>query len=108
MDLLCRLCDRSIIDNEFEYKKYLASLRKENDKSFYKKYTINNINLDDVNKVLNNYISSHNKNVDFYFINCEFVIEFDNNFITNIETINFYNTDIIDIKGYKINKYRNY
>ena len=36
MDLLCRLCDRSIIDNEFEYKKYLTSLRKENDKSFIK------------------------------------------------------------------------
>ena len=66
MDLLCRLCDRSIIDNEFEYKKYLTSLRKENDKSFYKKYTFNNISLDDVNKVLNDYISSHNKNFDFF------------------------------------------
>ena len=100
MDLLCRLCDRSIIDNEFEYKKYLTSLRKENDKSFFKKYTINNINLDDVNKVLNDYISSHNKNFDFYFINCEFVLEFDNNYITNIETTYFFNIDIIDINGY--------
>ena len=98
MDLLCRLCDRSIIDNEFEYKKYL--LRKENDKSFFKKYTINNINLDDVDKVLNDYISSNNKNFDFYFINCEFVLEFDNNYITIIETTYFYNIDIYDINGY--------
>ena len=31
-------------------------------------------NLDGVNKILNDYISTHNKNFDFYFINCEFVI----------------------------------
>ena len=96
MDLLCEVCDRSMIENESKYDNYLATLRKKA-KSFYKKYTINNINLDEVNKILNDYISTHNKNFDFYFINCEFVIEFDNNFIANIKTNYFYNTDIINI-----------
>ena len=34
------------------------------------------------------------------FINCEFVIEFDNNFIANIKTNYFYNTDFININKY--------
>ena len=83
-----------------ECNKYLATLRKENDKCFYKKYTLNNFNLDEVNKIINDYISTHNKNFDFYFINCEFVIEFDNNFIANIQTKFFYDTDIININRY--------
>ena len=100
MDLLCKVGDRSIIENESEYKKYLATLRKENDESIYKKNTVNNNNLDDVNKVLNYYISNHNKNFDFYFTNCEFKIEFNNNSTANIEIIYDCNTDYINIKNY--------
>ena len=33
MDLLCEVCDRSIIDNESEYYNYLATLSKKDDKS---------------------------------------------------------------------------
>ena len=33
MDLLCKKCDRSIIENESEYYIYLATLRKKDDKS---------------------------------------------------------------------------
>ena len=36
----------------------------------------------------------------FSFNNCQFVIEFDNNFIANIKTNYFYNTDIININNY--------
>ena len=68
--------------------------------SLYKKYTINNVNLDEVNKIINDYISTYNKIFDFYFINCEFVVEFDNNFIANIKTNYFFNTDIININRY--------
>ena len=50
MDLLCEVCDRSIIEKESEYYNYLASLRK-NDKSLYKKYTIKNVSLVKVNKI---------------------------------------------------------
>ena len=66
-DLLCRLWDREIFENESELNKYLASLRNPNDKRIYKNYTVNNIDLNDVNKILDDYISTHNKNFDFYF-----------------------------------------
>ena len=36
MDFLCQVCDREIIENEFECKNYIASLRKKDDKSIYK------------------------------------------------------------------------
>ena len=35
-----------------------------------------------------------------YFNNCEFVIEFDNNFIANIKTNFSYNTDIFNINRF--------
>ena len=73
---------------------------KKDDKSLCKNYTNNIINLDEVNKSLNDYISTHNKNFEFYVFNCEFVIEFDNMLIANIKTNYFYNTDIINIKKY--------
>ena len=83
-----------IIDNESEYKEYLATLRKKIHKSFCKKYDIYNINLYEVGKRLNDYATIHNKKFNFYFINCEFVIEFDKIFTTNRENNYFYNTDI--------------
>ena len=50
--------------------------------------------------MLNDYDSLHNKYFDFCFINCEFVLEFDKEFIANIKNNYFYNTDIINIKRY--------
>ena len=100
MDFLCEVCDRSIIENESEDYNHLTTLLKKDDKSLYKKHTINNVNLDEVNKILNDYISSHNKYFDVYFINCEFVIEFDNNFIANMKANYFCNTDIININKF--------
>ena len=103
MEFLCKVCDRSIIENESEYKEYLATLRKKNDISLYKKYTINNINLGEVDKILNDYVTIHNKKLYFYLISCEFVIEFDNNFTANIETNSCYNiNDITKIIIYYI------
>ena len=65
MDLLFEVCDRSIIENESEYPNYLATLGKKIHRSLYKKYTINIVNLDEVIKILNDYISTHNKNFGF-------------------------------------------
>ena len=79
MDYLCQVCDRKIIGNESEYKNYIASLCKIDDKCIYKKYVIKNINLDGVDKILKDYVSTHNKKLDIYFIYCEFKIQFDNN-----------------------------
>ena len=52
MNILCKVCDRSIIGNESERKDYLATMRKKNDKSLYNKHTVNKINLDEVDKIL--------------------------------------------------------
>ena len=98
MSLLCEVCDQPTIENQTEYMEYLATMRKKNDKSLYKKYTIKNINLDEVDRILNDYVTIHNKKVDFYFINCEFLIESHNNFKTNIETNYFHSKDIENIK----------
>ena len=99
-DLLCKVCNRDIFEYESKLNKYLASLRKPNDKRIYKNYTVNNIDLHDVNKILDDYISTHNKNFDYYFINCEFKIEFDNNVTANIGVNYHYNVDYINIKSY--------
>ena len=37
MELFCTVCDREIIENESEYKNYIVSLNKNDDKSIYKK-----------------------------------------------------------------------
>ena len=71
MDILCKACDREIFENESERNIYLATLPKKNDKSFYTKYTINNVNLNEFDKILNNSITTHNKKFDLYFNNCE-------------------------------------
>ena len=97
---LYKICDRSIMEIATEYHNYLATLRKKNDRSFYKIKTINNVHLVEVNKTLNNYVSTHKKIFDFYLINCEFVIKIDNEFIANKKTDCFYETDIINIYRY--------
>ena len=76
-------------------------MRKKEHKSLYEKYTINNINLDEVDKILNDYVTTHKKKLCFYSVRCEFVLEFDNKFITNIQTNYCYNMDdITKIKSY--------
>ena len=37
MNTLCKVSDRSIIENESEYKDYPATMRKKNEKSLYNK-----------------------------------------------------------------------
>ena len=101
MDFLCPVCDRSIIENESEYNEYIATMRKKDDKSLYENYTIKNINLDENDKILTDYVTTHNKKFYFYLVRCEFVLEFDNNFTTNIQTNYCYNMDdITKIKSY--------
>ena len=97
MDYICQVCDRSLIENPSEYQNYLDTSHKKKDNSLYIKYTINNINLDEVAKILNDHITTHNKKLNFYLISCKLVIEF-NNFTENIETNYFCHTDIINIK----------
>ena len=73
---------------------------KKNDKYFYTKYTINNVNIDEFVKIFNDVIITHNKKFDFYYNDCEFGIQFDKNYTANIEINYHYNTDYINIKSY--------
>ena len=114
MNLLCRVCDRSIIENESDYKNYIATLLKKDDESIYKKYVINNINLDEVDKILKDYVTTHNKKFDIFFNYCEFKIQFDNNSTRDLETdcvhhieiekisqSLLYSIEYLESKGYK-------
>ena len=100
MDLLCPVCDRLIIQNPSEYSEYITTMQKKDDKSLYENYTNININLDDVDKILSDYVTLHDKKFNFHLVICEFVLEFDNNFKTNTQTNYCYNMD--DITKIKI------
>ena len=67
-------------------------------KDYKKKYTINNVNLDEVWKFIYDYITINNNKFDFHLVNCECLIEFDNNFTANIETNYLHNIDDIITK----------
>ena len=102
MSFVCKVCDRSIIENESEFNVFVATRWKKYDKSLYKNYTKKNVNLAEVDKILNDYITTHINYFNFYLVNCEFVIEFDNNFTEKIETNYLYNTNhiITKVKGF--------
>ena len=77
MDYICQVCDRSLVENPSEYQHYLSTSYKESDKSLYIKCTIKNISLDELDKTINDYITTHNDKFNFCLISCKLVIEFD-------------------------------
>ena len=91
-DLLCKICDYEIFEDKSELDNYLLTGRKEIDRSIYKTTVIKNIHLDNVDKILNDYVSTHNKKFDLYFIKCNFNTTLDN-YTTTIETNFVYNTE---------------
>ena len=114
MNILCKVCDKDIIENESEYNFYIAILRKKDDKSIYEKYVINKNNLDEVVKIINDYVSTHNKKFNIYFIYFEFKIQFDYNYtrnlsaacVHNIEFEKIFQSLIYYIECPKINGYK--
>ena len=88
MTFLCENYDREIPE------KPLQNLNHTHDLGYkITRYTINNIKLAKVDKILNNYIAIHIKNNNISIINCRFELEFDNNFTTNIEMSYIHNID---------------
>ena len=87
MDYICQYCDRLLIENPDEYENYLTTSRKKIDKNLYIKYTINIISFDELDKILKDFIFTHNKKIVFHLISCELIIEFDNSFTDNIKHI---------------------
>ena len=98
--MLCLNCDYEIFNDKNEFKFYLASFNKRYDRGLYYKKTINNINLNNINKIFDYYITIHNEKFDMYFINCVIQIKFNNNIIANLEINNHYNTDYVNIENY--------
>ena len=56
--------------------------------------------MDEYDKILNNFITTHNKNFDVYLVDCEFKIEIDNKFIKILETGYVLNIESDKIKIY--------
>ena len=71
-----------------------------NNKFLYTKYIFNIINIDDIDHIFEKYIDIHNQKFVFYYINCQFVIQFKNNIFATIQINNHLNTDYINIKSY--------
>ena len=86
MDFLCKVCDREILENESERTYYVATLRKRYERCLYTKHTNNNNNLDEFDRILNQYISHHNRKFDLYLYKLTFSLEFSNNSFQVIKT----------------------
>ena len=71
MDYLCQTCDDFFYDN----------------------YSINNPYLNDIDKIINNYVTSYNKKFDIYSIKCDFYLVFNDDFKIHIETHYVHNKD---------------
>ena len=80
-EFLCEICDRDVLEN---LDSYIAMAEKK-DNNIHKKRVIENISLDEIDKILDNYVEIHNKKFAFYIIKCPFNIAFDN-LTTDIET----------------------
>ena len=99
-DMLCQVCNYEIFNDKDELYNYLVYFRKDYDRSLYYKYTINNINLNNINKIFDYYIRIQNETFNFYFIKCIFEIQFNIIIIANIEINNHYSSDYINIENY--------
>ena len=71
MEYLCQTCDEYIYDE----------------------YSINNPNLNDIDKIFNNYVTSYNKKLDINYIKCDFYLVFNNDFGIHIKTHYVHNKD---------------
>ena len=59
----------------------------------YDNCSINNPNLNDIDKIINNDVASYNKKLDIYSIKCDFYLVFNNDFKIHIETYYVHNKD---------------
>ena len=91
-ELLCLKCNQDIFEDKNKPYNYLATFQKEIDKNIYKKIVVYNIDLDNIDKILNNYINNHDKKFDIYFVKRLFNIDFDNN-IYELDTVYVYNKE---------------
>ena len=92
-DLFCENCNNDLFKNSNNLNDYLNNIQKEIDNNICLKI-VTNIDLNDVNKILNNYIEIHDKKFIVYNIKCIFDISFDDNDIYELETSCIHNKEI--------------
>ena len=100
-DILCPSCHHEIFNDKDQLNYYLAFFHKKYDRGIYYNYKIDNIDLNNINKIFNYYITVHDEKFNMYFINCIVQINFNKNIISNLEINNHYNTEYVNILGYK-------
>ena len=83
IDILCQVCDYEIFNDRNELNHYLVYFEKRYDRGLYYNYKINNINLNNINKIFDYYITIQNETFDMYFINCVIQVRFNHNIIAN-------------------------
>ena len=71
-----------------------------NNKCLYTTYIDENIDIDEVDDIFNKYINIHNRKCVFYYIDCQFEIQFKDNVFAKIEINYHYNTEYFNIKSY--------
>ena len=71
-----------------------------NIKFLYTKHIINNINIDEIDHIFGKYIDIHKQKFIFFYIDCQFEMEFKNIISASIEINYHYSTDYINIKSY--------
>ena len=98
--MFCQVCDYEIFNDKDELYNYLVYFNKRYDRGLDYKYNINNIDLNNINKIFDYYINIHNEKFDMYFINCVIQVQFNKNIIANLEITNHYNIDYINIENY--------
>ena len=99
-DLLCRKCDHEIFNDKEELNYYLVSFHKRYGRGMYYNYKIDNIDLNNINKIFDYYISIHDEKFNMYFINCIIQINYNENILGKLEINNRYNCDRVSILGY--------
>ena len=65
---LCPACNTWITQNSSD----TPTMRKKHDQYLYDNFIINNINLDKVDKILDDYVTTHIKNIYYYLVGCDF------------------------------------
>ena len=70
-----------------------------NEISFHTKYAFNNISIDEIDNIIGKFVTTHNKNFDYYQIGCEFEIQFHNNYTSLTEITYHSNTQFFTIKN---------
>ena len=100
MSTLCDVCDREIFEDEIEFNKYITTQRKSNDRCLYIDYTINKIDLDGFDKMLNENVSYHKMKLKTYFFKLTCELKINNNFIQTLETNYHSISDLNNTKSY--------